>query len=1060
MRIIRGLSLGIWATWTAASLAGCADRDVTASDAIDEAGVTRAKACLESARTLAAGVLGPREEALLRSSGGFVAEYGAKPSALVSTVPLEASGNLTLRDPASGLAIGVRLVGASAAKGTTVDGLVVFPGGGPGDADVVIAMDRDRVEDFVTLRTRPAEERLRYALDLPPGAGLRLVGDVLEVLDHAGAPRLRANRPYAMGEGDRRADARLSVDGCAVDTSPSAPWGRAITSPGATTCTLVVDFSEADVGYPRVVDPAWAITTSGLTAGRSALAGASFVLDLDPLDAVPARGLLLATGGFDAAGNAVPTAELYEPLTRTFAVTGSMTTPRGDHAVTVIPGNQGKLLVTGGRPKDNSTQPTTSIELYDQQTGTFQVQPSLQTARHGHTATAYQDGLGQTKVLLAGGITTLGQPTKTAEIYDAGTASTYATGNLVFPRSNAASVWLDPALVTTAGLKGKVLVTGGKAFGNAIFDAELYDPTLDQFQIAVPNAAIGMKATRARAHHTLTLLDDGSVFLAGGRAGDNLDTGHHDGELFGATGFSGAVVELLTVRSGHTASRLPDGSLIFVGGNDAAGPVATTTIWGGPGATATAGATLASPRAYHIAGEVDQGLSFNAGSGVLVVGGMGTTGPLSTAEILTRPNGDGCALDAECQSGFCVTELLDPADPNGGTVSLCCDSSCDDLCRSCTAAGKGAGSDGACGFAAVGTDVGWQCVNEVEFFLECANVGTLKASELNDCKPGTCDNVGFRCNPDKSCATGQVVPCSDTGYCSPSGLPPESAIPADCTAAQPDVGTCLERGGIGSPCGHCYECESALTCVDGVCCTTDCGSNVTDPAQQITVQCQACNIAGAAGICIPTPAESAPVGTRPACDSDGTICGGACGGSGLSCMYAGPETTDCNPQTCDCGGAGCAVTRHACDGKGACIPAVTSCDGLVCDGADCKAACAAHADCTTGFLCNFGTGKCDALSGPTCDGDHTLIDPAGNATECAPYECDGGGCKKACGSIDDCVAPSVCSTDGKCVARIESPDVSVAGCSAAPRGRSESGLAGLGLALGLALLGARRRTSR
>jgi hypothetical protein len=331
---------------------------------------------------------------------------------------------------------------------------------------------------------------------------------------------------------------------------------------------------------------------------------------------------------------------------------------------------------------------------------------------------------------------------------------------------------------------------------------------------------------------------------------------------------------------------------------------------------------------------------------------------------------------------------------------------------------------------------------------------------LNDCKPGTCDNVGFRCNPNQSCATGQPVPCSDTGYCSPSGSPPESAIPADCTAAQPDVGTCLERGSIGSPCGHCYECESGLTCVDGVCCTTGCGSDVTDPAQQVAVQCQACNIAGAAGICIPTPAESAPVGTRPACDSDGTICGGACGGSGLSCVYAGADTTDCLPQTCDCGDAGCAVTRHACDGKGACIPAVSSCDGLVCDGSDCKTACAAHADCTTGFLCNFGTGQCDALTGPTCDGDHTLVDPLGATTDCTPYECDGAGCKKACGSVDDCVAPFVCGTDGKCVERVESPDVSVTGCAAAPRGRNDGGLAALGVALSLALLGARRRPSR
>lgn len=1049
MRIFRDLPLGLTAALGAVLAAGCADRDVAGPHASEVALTTQARAQLAAARGIAPDLLATVSEAprALEHAFALPPENGGN---LEASVPRLADGATRLRDPRSELAVDIRLLGASSTRGAVVDGLVVYPGGGPSGGDVLTVMRPGRVEDFVTFETRPADERLRYALDLLGDGSLRLVGGVLEVVDAAGAPRLRVEAPYAVGS-QGRALATLDIEGCAVDRSPRAPWGRALPAPGATTCTVVVDFSRADVGYPRVVDPAWTATTNGLSSARRNLAGGAFALDVDPSDVTPPITLLLASGGFDAANNAVATAELYEPVTRTFAVTGAMAVPRGDHTVTALPGSTGKLLVVGGRPTDSSTQPTSSVELYDPQTGTFQAQPSLQTARHGHTATAYKNGIGQGKVLIAGGTTTLGQPSKTAEVYDVSTASVYNTGSLVFSRTSAAAVWLDPAQVSTAQLTGKVLVTGGLAFGNALFEAELYDIQTDQFQIAVPGASVLMKSTRARANHTATLLGDGRVFLAGGRAANTTDTGQDDGEVFGATGFTGAVVDLLGERWNHTASQLPDGSLIVVGGSDGAGPVATSVVWDTASASATAGAALATARETHIAGEVPQGAGFSSGQGVIVVGGNGPSGPLSSAELLVRPNGDGCALDAECQSGFCVTELVDASDPSLGTVNVCCDTPCDDLCRSCTAAGKGAGSDGACGFAKLATPIGWSCVNEVEFFLECDVGGAISASQLNDCKPNTCDGAAFRCDP--SC------PCSDTGFCG-DGNPPDSVVPADCSSSQPSAGTCQKRGDIGSPCGHCYECADGLTCVDGVCCTTACGSDVTDPAAQVGVQCQACNVAGAAGVCVPSPEGEAPSGGRPACDSDGTICGGACGGSGLSCVYPGTDTKDCQPQTCDCGDGGCAVTRHACDGKGACLPAVTSCEGLVCEGADCKPACAAHADCTTGFLCNFGTGKCDALTGPTCDGDHTLVDPLGATTDCTPYECDASGCKKSCGSVDDCVAPFVCGTDGKCVSRIESPDVSVAGCSAAPCGRTGGGLGALGVALSLALLGARRRASR
>jgi len=47
------------------------------------------------------------------------------------------------------------------------------------------------VEDFVYFHARPGREQLSYDVDLTRVAGLRLVEDVVELLDSSGAPRLR-----------------------------------------------------------------------------------------------------------------------------------------------------------------------------------------------------------------------------------------------------------------------------------------------------------------------------------------------------------------------------------------------------------------------------------------------------------------------------------------------------------------------------------------------------------------------------------------------------------------------------------------------------------------------------------------------------------------------------------------------------------------------------------------------------------------------------------------------------------------------------------------------------
>jgi hypothetical protein len=124
-------------------------------------------------------------------------------------------------------------------------------------------------------------------------------------------------------------------------------------------------------------------------------------------------GKVLVAGGFGDS-DVISVAELYDPATGTWTATGSMNIRRSEHTATLLP--NGKVLVAGGSTDGGTPGVLSSAELYDPTTGTWVMIGAMSAGRFRHTATLLPSG----KVLIAGGINSSDEPLSSAELYDVG----------------------------------------------------------------------------------------------------------------------------------------------------------------------------------------------------------------------------------------------------------------------------------------------------------------------------------------------------------------------------------------------------------------------------------------------------------------------------------------------------------------------------------------------------------------------------------------------------------------------------------------------------------------
>ena len=234
------------------------------------------------------------------------------------------------------------------------------------------------------------------------------------------------------------------------------------------------------------------------------------------------------------------------PETWTWSRAGDMRAPREGHTATLLA--DGRVLVAGGY---GGSSIDTSTEIYDPAMGTWTSTGEMRAPRSGHTAVRLLDG----RVLVAGGFSTLSGGIG-AELYDPRTGAWAPTGPMQAPRAHHAMTLLAD---------GTVLVTGGMNEDYFLDDlglrtAEIYDPVSDAWR----NAS---SMRTPRYWHTMTLLADGNVLVAGGATLVEFHGYTGTAELYSPStdswipaGHFGAA------RSSTTATALLDGSVMVAGG--------------------------------------------------------------------------------------------------------------------------------------------------------------------------------------------------------------------------------------------------------------------------------------------------------------------------------------------------------------------------------------------------------------------------------------------------------------------------------------------------------------
>ncbi|CAN5360971.1 hypothetical protein BH20ACT5_BH20ACT5_06520 [soil metagenome] len=308
-----------------------------------------------------------------------------------------------------------------------------------------------------------------------------------------------------------------------------------------------------------------------LSTGRSALRAV-----------VLGNGKVLAIGGLDtfdgSLGGASRNADLYDPATNTWSSGGTFDAPM-DSGFQAVLLDSGKVLVLG-----NTLHRDTVI--YNPGTNSWSDGPDQLTGGFAPTATLLPNG----KVLVAGGLSNLGNVLAATELYDPA-SNTFSPGPAMFDTRWQAQAAPMP--------DGRVLIVGGLGpGGQCLGGSEVYNPASNTFG----DHKAGLPP-REEATATPILTNNGTMLVAGGNCSLHSAGLYHPGvDAWQTTPGPNDPRRL------HPMVRLHSGLVLAAGGQDFSGNLASAELY----------TPRTSPTAYATPNPVRQGSALTvAGSGFL-----------------------------------------------------------------------------------------------------------------------------------------------------------------------------------------------------------------------------------------------------------------------------------------------------------------------------------------------------------------------------------------------------------------------------------------------------------
>jgi hypothetical protein len=346
-------------------------------------------------------------------------------------------------------------------------------------------------------------------------------------------------------------------------------------------------------------------------------------------------GRVLVSGGRDGTAASIAAAEIFDPATGTWTVSGSNLTPRQEHAATRL--LDGRLMVVGGVHHYFACSSNASAETFNPATGTWSLTGSLPAVvGTGAIAVTLADG----RVLVTGGGNRCGSVFASAALFNPATNTWSATTPMSIPREFHSGVLLAD---------GRVLVAGGATSSpfNYQTSTEIFDPATGSWSIAGGMATSRATACGAHVQSFLGALPDGNVVAAGAYTGSCSSGAFPTAatEVFDvSTSTWSSAAAMSSPRGGTTVTTLASGELLIAGGFDGTVDLATAELFDGVTATWMTTGSLLTPRSGHSATLLLDGR-------VLIAAGQQST-LLNTAELYSPgPTADTIPPQVSCGAG-------------------------------------------------------------------------------------------------------------------------------------------------------------------------------------------------------------------------------------------------------------------------------------------------------------------------------------------------------------------------------------------------------------------------